>query len=311
MRLWISGASGYVGRHAIAHFAAAGHAVVPLVRDPARLGALPPGVEAPRLTGDLGALAGPLPAAGAADGVLHLAGLAHADDDSAANLPAFRHANVAAGVALLKAAAQAGARSFVYVSSVKVLGESSGAEPFRNSSVPRPQGSYALSKREAELRLAEAGAALGVAVTVLRPPLVLGPGARGNLPRLVRLVDSGLYLPLGALDNRRSYIGIANLLRALECAVREPPASRTLLVADPLPLSTPDLIRAIAAARGRRARLWAVPPALLRAASRLAGQGELYAKLCGSLEIECRDSWAALGASELLPTAASLRQAFG
>jgi nucleoside-diphosphate-sugar epimerase len=198
---------------------------------------------------------------------------------------AFHAVNAEGTRRLVQAAAAAGVRRLVYLSTVKVLGEATATRPFTDHDAPRPIGPYALSKWQGERFVAEcAGATEWV---VLRPPLVYGAGVGGNVARLLRLCRSGLPLPLGAIDNRRSLISLANLVDAIGACLGAPEAAgATFLVRDGEDVSTPQLVRRMAAALGRPARLFAVPPALLVAAGKIAGQSPAVARLVGNLAVD-------------------------
>lgn len=221
------------------------------------------------------------------DVAVHLAARAHVLDESdAQSLAVFRRVNVAGTLHLARQAAEAGVRRFVFVSSIGVLGRQ-GERPFLVSDPPNPQEPYAVSKREAEQGLAILGNETGMEMTVIRPPLVYGPGAPGNFGRLQRLVASGLPLPLGAIANKRSFVGLDNLVDLLVRCLDHPAApGQTFLVADGQDLSTPELVRLMAEAMGRPPRLVPVPVSLLRLAGRLTGKGAEVERLCGSLRVD-------------------------
>jgi nucleoside-diphosphate-sugar epimerase len=192
------------------------------------------------------------------DAVVHLAGVAHTRGSEAL----YQAVNVDATARLGAAAARAGVRRFVYVSSIKVNGEATPADrPFRAGDAAAPQDEYGRSKWRAEQALARVA---GLEPVIVRPPLVYGPGVKANFLRLLQLVDTGLPLPFASIANRRSFIFVANLASLLRrCAEREQAGGRTFLAADGEALSTPELVRRMAAALGRKARLVPFPPALL------------------------------------------------
>jgi nucleoside-diphosphate-sugar epimerase len=203
-------------------------------------------------------------------------------------MAAFRRVNADGTEGLARAAARRGVRRVVLVSTVGVLGRSTREDaPFTESSPPAPRGAYAVSKREGEERLCAALAGTGTEWTVVRPPLVYGPGAPGNFGRLAGWVMSGRPLPLASVRNRRSFVYVDNLCDALAFAAADPRAAgRCFLVSDGDVLSTPALVRRMAAALGRPARLFPVPPALLRAGLHLAGRGALAERLMDSLVVD-------------------------
>lgn len=245
MRVVVTGAAGFIGRAVGPALRARGHEVVALER---------------AATGDLAGFAGwPAQLAGAG-AVVHLAALAHSRDVDQARLHAV---NVDAPLALGKAAAAAGVKMLL-MSSVKVLGEETPGSAFDDASPPAPQDAYARAKAEAEAALR---AVPGLALTVLRPPLVYGSGVKANFLALLRAVARGWPLPLASIHNRRSLVYVGNLADAVVRCLEAPGAAgRTYGVTDGAPLSTPDLCRAIGAALGRPARLFPCPPALLEIA---------------------------------------------
>ncbi|MGE4220873.1 MAG: NAD-dependent epimerase/dehydratase family protein, partial [Alphaproteobacteria bacterium] len=233
--------------------------------------------------GDLGQPVDWMPHLDGVEAVIHLAARVHVMRDKSANpLAAFRRINRDATAQLATAAIRAGVKRFVFLSSVKAMGEGQ-ARPYTATDEPSPADPYGISKWEAEKTLH--GIALGRMETViLRPPLVYGPRVRGNFRSLLRIVDRGIPLPFGAVANRRSLIALGNLADAVAWALAAPPG--TYLPSDRRDLSTPDLIRAVAAALDRPARLIAVPPAWLRMAGTLLGKGAAVDRLLGSLTVD-------------------------
>ena len=153
-----------------------------------------------------------------------------------------------------------------------------------------------MSKWEAEQALWDVSVKTGLEVVVVRPPLVYGPGAKGNLARLLKLVRSGLPLPLGAVQNKRSLIGLDNLVDLIiRCADHPAAAGQTFLVSDGEDLSTPDLLRHMAEAMGRSARLLPVPVPLLRLAGSALGKRAEIDRLVGSLQIDSSHTRRVLG----------------
>jgi nucleoside-diphosphate-sugar epimerase len=220
--------------------------------------------------------------------VVHLAARTHeVGATSSARLDEYRRINVEGTRRLAVEAAAAGVRRFVFMSSVKVNGESTASRPFAESDAPHPQDAYGISKLEAEQILFELARESTMEVVVLRPPLVYGPGVKGNFLRLTTLLARGVPLPLASIRNRRSLIYVGNLVDAVitALAAREA-AGRVYLVSDGAALSTPDLLRHMARALGREARLLPCPPALLRAAGALIGRSGEVARLTGSLEVD-------------------------
>lgn len=190
------------------------------------------------------------------EAVVHLAGAAHASFPERV----LEEANVGLPVRWARAAAQAGVRRFVFLSSAKVFGESSGARPFDEADPPRPGDAYAASKWRAEQALA---AQPGLEVAVLRPPLVYGPGVKANFLRLLQWVERGWPLPLARVRNRRSLAYVGSVAGAIAACLEHPAAAGRTFVVEDGAVSTPDLVRAMAVALGRPARLFPFPAALL------------------------------------------------
>jgi len=222
------------------------------------------------------------------EAVIHLAARVHVmRDDAADPVAEFRRVNVEGTRRLAEAAAEARVRRFVFASTVKVHGEATNGEPFRPDSPLKPADPYARSKAEAEEVLREIEARTGLGVTIVRAPLVYGPGVQANFLQLLRLVDRGIPLPFGRVENRRSLVYVGNLADLLiRCATTEGAEGATFLISDGEPVSTPDLIRAIGRCLERPARLWPVPPSILRTAGRLTGQADRVDRLLGSLEVD-------------------------
>jgi nucleoside-diphosphate-sugar epimerase len=226
-----------------------------------------------------------------ADCIIHLAGRAHVlREESLDPAAEFRAANTDYPLAIARAFAQRGTRRFIFLSSVGVLGnETAPGHPFTHESRPAPHNAYALSKLEAEEGLRAIAAETGMEVVIIRPPLVYGAGAKGNFASLVSWLKRGIPLPLGAVHNRRSLVGIDNLVDLVLTAIDHPAAAnRTFLVSDGEDLSTSDLLRRTAAAMGRPARLLPVPAPLLGGAARLLGKATLGQRLLSSLELDIR-----------------------
>lgn len=220
--------------------------------------------------------------------VVHLAARVHIMRDATHDpLAEYRAVNCAGTENLARQAAQAGVKRLVYLSSIKVNGESTGSLPFRADDPPHPQDPYAQSKWEAEQSLHRIAAATGLEIVVLRPPLVYGPGVKANFLRLLGLVERGLPLPFGAINNRRSLLYLGNLADAVRVCLSHPAAAgKTYLVSDGASLSSADLVRGLAGALGKSPRLFPIPPALLRLAGLLSGKSAEIERLLDSLEVD-------------------------
>lgn len=229
--------------------------------------------------------------------VVHAAALVHVDQGPAArDLAAFRRVNVAGTLNLARQAAAAGVRRFVFVSSIGVNGTRTYGRAFTADSPAAPHSAYAVSKHEAEVGLRVLAARTGLEVVIVRPPLVIGPGAPGNVRRMFRVMARALPLPLGAIRNRRSLVALDNLNDLLlRCTSHPAAVNRTFLVSDGEDLSTTELLRRVAEALGRPARLVPVPTPLLRTCLSLLGGRELARQLCQSLQVDIRTTQQILG----------------
>lgn len=221
------------------------------------------------------------------DSVVHLAARVHIGGKKAGeDYTNFRATNRDGTLRLAREAARRGVKRLVFISTIKVNGEGTGV-PFLETDTPGPRGAYAVSKHEAEIGLAEITRETGLETVVLRPPLVYGPGVGGNFRTLLSLVRRGLPLPLGSIRNSRSLVGVSNFASAIALALEHPAAvGRTYLVSDQHDLSTPDLIRAIADALGRPARLLPFPPLLLKLTAGMTGRAHMYEQVGGSLTVD-------------------------
>ncbi|MEK7291923.1 MAG: NAD-dependent epimerase/dehydratase family protein, partial [Actinomycetota bacterium] len=230
--------------------------------------------------------------------VVHLAGRVHnIHDQDGDSKSAYASANTTATLNLARAAATRGVKRFIFVSSVKVNGESTkNDEPFTPSLVPHPTDEYGQSKLGAELGLFEISKSSHLEVVIIRAPLVYGPGVRANFLELMKLVHRRVPLPLGSVENKRSLVGIDNLVSLIMTCLDHPAApGQVFFVSDNLDLSTPDLIRHIARAQGLRPRLLPFPPAFLRLGAKLLHREHLYMRLCGSLQVDISSAMKLLG----------------
>ena len=229
--------------------------------------------------------------------VVHLAARVHVTRETARDpLAEYQRINVLGTERLAHQAIEVGVQRLVFVSTIGVHGDASDNRPFSEASPPRPAGPYALSKWEAEQRLCEVAKDGDLELVVVRPPLVYGPGAKGNVRRLLQLIDRGMPLPLESVSNRRSFIGLRNLLDCLKSCVAHPAAAgETFVVCDGEELSTPEFARRIGKALGKSVRLWPCPLGVLRAGAALTGQKEALGRLCASLTVDAERVCRVLG----------------
>ncbi len=246
--------------------------------------------------------------------VVHLAARVHVMNDTEADpLTAFRAVNVEGTLNLARQAAAAGVKRFVFISSVKVNGEST--EPgtaFAETDSTDPQDAYAQSKHEAEQGLRQIATETGMEVVIIRPPLVYGPGVKANFAALMRAVQRGWPLPLGAVHNQRSLVALDNLVDfIITCVTHPEAANQTFLASDGQDLSTTELIRGMAKTAGVSARLLPVPVWALQAGAALVGKGDAVQRLCGNLQVDISKARRLLGWVPPVSVDEGLRRAMG
>ena len=279
-RALVTGSSGFVGRSLVAELGRRGCAVRAAVRR--RSSRDDHVVE----VGDLSDSTDWSAALRDVDTVFHLAARVHqVGDQGGDGEAAYQRANADATAALARAAIAAGVRRFVFVSSVKVMGEVSATHPFTEDDLPQPQDAYGRSKLAAELALAEMAGQIEVGI--VRPPLIYGPGVRANFLSLLKLAASGWPLPLGAARSMRSMVFVDNLVDALiACATRPHASPATYFVSDGHDFSVAELVRLLRAEMGRPARLWDLPAGLVQAAARALGQADAAQRLFSPLQVD-------------------------
>lgn len=247
------------------------------------------------------------------DVVIHLAARAHVTNERGADdLAKYRKINVEGTRCLAQHASRSGVRRFLFLSSIKVNGERTFDEPFSASQPPNPEDSYGITKMEAEDVLKEVESVDRMEVVIIRPPLVYGPGVKGNLLALVNLVKRGVPLPFGALNNRRDLISIYNLCDLIRVCILHPAApGNTFLVSDNEAISTRELIRYIARGLGRNARLFFIPIWVLRFVAGIFGKTGKLEKLSGNLQIDISSTQRLLDWSPPFKVAESFQKMYG
>ena len=245
------------------------------------------------------------------DVVVHLAARVHVMKETHADpLEAFRAVNTQGTLNLARQAVAAGVKRFVYLSSIKVNGEQTLDKAFYADDKPVPQDPYAVSKFEAEQQLLALGKETGLEVVIIRPPLVYGPGVKGNFSRLIKLVNKSIPLPLAGINNSRSLVSIQNLCSLIEtCLVHPKAAGEVFLVSDGQDLSTSELFKQIAMALGKSSRLFYLPQGWLRFMTHILGRSAEYERLSGSLQVDISKNEQLLGWLPEVSVATGIRHA--
>jgi nucleoside-diphosphate-sugar epimerase len=297
-RVLVTGATGFVGRALCELLCQSGYAVRAALRTERPL---PDVITESVVVGNIGGGTNWHAALRGVDAVMHLAALAHVMNDAGRNGEAYLETNERGTRRLAEAAGRAGVRRFIFLSSVKVNGESS-ERAFRADDAPQPQDDYGRSKWLGEQSLTRVGAATGMEWVVVRSPLVYGPRVQANFLRLMHWVDLEIPLPFGAVRNARSLVNVWNLSSFLTHVLASPAARcGTWMVSDGEDLSTPELVRRLALAMRRRPRLLSVPVGLLRVAGVLARKAAEIDRLCGSLTVDIESSRRDMGWSPVMP----------
>lgn len=286
-KVLVTGASGFIGRTLTDHLASMAWQVRACSRTKPAGGAVRSGIEQVA-TGAIEHCSDWEPLLKDMDTIVHLAAIPDLPDSAneEAKRQLFR-VNVNASRSLFEAAGAAGVKRFVFLSSIKVNGETTAERPFDAESPANPTSDYGRSKLAAEQALASACENSSTELVILRPALVYGPNSRGNLDRLMKLIAKRIPLPLGGVQNHRSMLAIDNLCELIGLCLDHPDAAGNIfLAADPEPISTPELIRQLAVHMRCPARLPRVPPALLQALARATGKRAELQRLTSSLVID-------------------------
>lgn len=223
------------------------------------------------------------------EAIIHCAARVHLMEDDAKNpLEAYRQVNTLGTLRLAQQAADAGVKRFIFVSSIKVNGESTLlGHPFTPNISSVPTDPYALSKYEAEVGLLKLAEETGMDVVIIRPPLVYGRGVKANFASMMNIVRKGIPLPLGAINNARSLVYIDNLIDLIVTCISHPKAeNQVFMVSDNQDVSTSELLSKIAKAMGKNSRLLPIPQSLLLLVTKLLGKQAIGQRLCNSLQVD-------------------------
>lgn len=247
------------------------------------------------------------------DVVIHCAARAHVMDDQVSDpLKAYREVNTQNTLYLAKAAALAGVKRLIFLSSIKVNGEStSDREPFTANEPVNPCDPYGISKFEAEESLKKISVETGLEVVIIRPPLVYGPGVKANFSSMMKLAKKNFPLPLGAIHNKRSLVALENLVDLILTSIHHPrAANQTFLVSDDHDLSTTELIEMMTRAAGHSPRMLSVPQRWLEIGGKLVGKKQIIERLCGNLQVNISHTKNTLGWKPPLSVEEGIRRCF-
>jgi nucleoside-diphosphate-sugar epimerase len=289
----ITGANGFIGRALAVELIQQGFNIVCAVRSefqlPSAQTVIIPDLELPIFWSKY--LAG-------VDCVIHAAARVHKkDNDEASAEEDYYKTNILATLNLAQAAADNGVKRFIFLSTVKVNGENTKPrKPFCENDAPNPQDKYSISKCQAEEGLRAIGRQTGMEIVIIRPPLVYGPGVKANFASMIDALQRQVPLPLGSINNKRSFLYMGNLVNFIVHCISHPKAANQIfLVSDGCDVSTPELLINCAAALGIKARLLSISPSFLKMGATLLGKSEQAQRLCGSLQVDINKSFQVLG----------------
>jgi nucleoside-diphosphate-sugar epimerase len=292
-KILVTGANGFLGRAVTEALLLAGFGVLCVVRRPFQLDG-----ASTMIISDLESQTDWACYLAGVDCIVHTAARAHIMNDTAPDpLGAFRKVNVTGTLKLAEQAAKFGVKRFIFISSIKVNGESTvKGWPFTEKNSVNPQDAYGLSKIEAEQGLLDMAKKTSMEVVIIRPPLVYGPGVRANFAAMMKWVKKGIPLPFGAIRNQRSLVALDNLVSfIIHCIDHPKAANETFLVSDGEDVSTTQLLQKTAKALGKTALLIPVPVSLMSFAAKLMGKVDVANRLFGSLQVDSSKARELLG----------------
>ena len=293
-RVLITGASGFIGQHIVRVLCNHNYILRKAVRDGNKNDCAPD----ISIVGNIDGMTSWKKALRDVDIVIHLAARVHLLKDNTANpLYEFRKVNVNGSINLARQAAESGVKRLIFLSSVKVNCEqSSSGIPLTEASPLLPESAYGISKMEAEQGLLNIAKKTGLEVVILRPPLVYGPGVKGNFLNMMEWLIKGIPLPFGAINNNRSFVAVENLVNFLVLCLDHPAAvNQIFFVSDGKDLSTTELLRCLAKKMSCPSRLVPIPQRLLEISLKTIGRQDLVSKLCKSFQVDIRKAQTFLG----------------
>ncbi|MGJ7514099.1 UDP-glucose 4-epimerase family protein [Pseudomonas baetica] len=246
--------------------------------------------------------------------IIHAAARVHIMNETALDaLAEFRKVNVEGTIKLAQCAAASGVKRFIFISSIKVNGESTlPGKPFKADDHPNPQDPYGVSKYEAEEALKQLGRDTGMEVVIIRPPLVYGPGVKANFLSMLRWLNKGIPLPFGSIRNQRSLVAIENLASLVAICIDHPAAANQIFLAsDGEDISTTQLLHRLSKALGKPARLLPIPEWLLKLAASTLGRHAFAQRICGSLQVDINKNRDLLGWTPPINMDKAMRQTAG
>lgn len=309
MQILVTGANGFIGHTLCLEAMVCGLAVRGVTRTSCKF---PNGIESFSV-GNIDANCDWSDAFVGCEAVVHLAARVHVMQETIADpIDEFRKINVQGSLNLARQAAAAGIKRFIFISSIKVNGEHTElANPFTEAVSSAPIDPYGLSKYEAELALQQLAKETGMEVVIIRPPLIYGAGVKGNFATLARIVSKGLPLPLGSIHNKRTMVGIDNLISLIITCIDHPAAANQVFLAgDAEDLSTSDLLRRVAKAMNKPSRLIPVPQSWLTLAATVLGKKAVAQRLFGSLQLDISKARNLLGWEPPISVDEGLRRCF-